>query len=494
MKHILNHPLVIFSFFLICSVLVLYAPTVGFMKYQYDDSYITYRYAINLAEGKGLVFNTYEKADSASAFTYTVLLAAAYKTGIKNLEAVAVVISLISLVGTSYFVVRSIQSQIKNNFIAYLFGYLVGIHGFISGWAISGMETVFFTLLVTWFISSYFFQKQTHRILHVILLSLILLTRMEGVILVGVWFMAEGMKQIKQKDIPALRSFITQTFFLGVVFVSFYLFKYVYYGSIVSTAVAFKQIATYYLPNPKNLLIVWSGTSLLVSLLAGYTLIKHLQKYWAICLFVILSGVSLIMGPNSDGARYSVHLLPLVYILAGVTSNTLYKDFRKKIYIQMLVLAIICQTLMSTFVVRHFMMNLMSDQQCRQKVGMYIKETLPKDTYILAGDLGLIAYTAIDHPFIDISGLTSTAILEQYEKKEVIDPVLQTYKPRVLADSFFRKEKGLTHKLLSNQAEHISGQKIYSHLFRPSVFKQIIYTCDINKRAFAIIDISDIYK
>lgn len=494
MKHFLSHPLVIFSFFLLCSVLILYAPTAGFMKNQYDDSYITYRYAVNLAEGKGLVFNTYEKADSASAFAYTLLLATAYKIGITNLEAVAVVIGILSLIGTSYFVVRSIRSLIKNNFIAYLFGYLVGIHGFISGWAISGMETVFFTLLVTWFISSYFFQKQTHRVLHVILLLLILLTRMEGVILAGVWFIAEGLKQIKRKDMSEMRTFMIQTLVLGGVFVAFYVFKYVYYGSIVSTAVAFKQIATYYLPNPKNLLFVWGGTSLIVSLLAGYTLLKDTKKYWAICLFVILSVLSLLMGPNSDGARYSVHLLPLVYILAGVTTNTLYKDFRKKIYIQMVVLAIICQTLISTFVVRHFMMNLMSDQQCREKVGMYLKEKIPQDQYILAGDLGLISYTAIHHPFIDLSGLTSTAILQQYEKKEVIDPVLQKYKPSVLADSFFRKDGKLTHDLLSNKTEHISGQNMYSQLFTSGVFDHVVYTCEMNKRVFGIVDIEDIYK
>jgi len=42
---------------------------------QYDDAYITYRYAVNLAEGRGFVFNTYERVNSASSFLYTVLLA-----------------------------------------------------------------------------------------------------------------------------------------------------------------------------------------------------------------------------------------------------------------------------------------------------------------------------------------------------------------------------------------------------------------------------------
>ena len=61
---------------------------------QYDDSYITYRYALNLATGKGLVFNTYERVNSASSFLYTLLLAGAYRVGIHDLERFAALFGL----------------------------------------------------------------------------------------------------------------------------------------------------------------------------------------------------------------------------------------------------------------------------------------------------------------------------------------------------------------------------------------------------------------
>src|SRR6185312_9483486 len=39
---------------------------------QYDDAYITFRYAHNLATGRGLVFNPGDATDSASSFLYTI--------------------------------------------------------------------------------------------------------------------------------------------------------------------------------------------------------------------------------------------------------------------------------------------------------------------------------------------------------------------------------------------------------------------------------------
>ena len=51
----------------------------GVLLNQYDDSYITYRYAYNLADGHGIVFNIGEHIDATSSFLYTVILATTYK-------------------------------------------------------------------------------------------------------------------------------------------------------------------------------------------------------------------------------------------------------------------------------------------------------------------------------------------------------------------------------------------------------------------------------
>src|SRR6476620_5659196 len=56
---------------------------------HYDDAYITYRYARNLATGHGLVFNPGEATDSASSWLYTLLLALGYRLGVHDLPALS---------------------------------------------------------------------------------------------------------------------------------------------------------------------------------------------------------------------------------------------------------------------------------------------------------------------------------------------------------------------------------------------------------------------
>ena len=72
---------------------------------QYDDAYITYRYAVNLAQGHGLVFNQGERMDSASSLSYVLLLAGAHGLGLHDLETVASVIG--STCWTSIFAIAS---------------------------------------------------------------------------------------------------------------------------------------------------------------------------------------------------------------------------------------------------------------------------------------------------------------------------------------------------------------------------------------------------
>lgn len=99
--------------FALCIIYVVFFLYGGFdiLTNQYDDSYITYRYAVNLAEGKGLVFNAGERIDAASSFLYTVILAGFYKVGIKNLEIVSIVLSLASLFVIALLIIKTIEGE-----------------------------------------------------------------------------------------------------------------------------------------------------------------------------------------------------------------------------------------------------------------------------------------------------------------------------------------------------------------------------------------------
>jgi hypothetical protein len=81
----------------ICLVIAIYYDTDTLWHNQYDDSYITYRVAVNLAEGRGMVFNEGERIEASSSFLYVIILAGFYRIGFHNLETVSFVVNMMAV-------------------------------------------------------------------------------------------------------------------------------------------------------------------------------------------------------------------------------------------------------------------------------------------------------------------------------------------------------------------------------------------------------------
>jgi len=71
-KEIVNKPAVAVFYFLLCSGGIFYL----FRNWAYDDPFITYRYAQNIAQGLGFVYNPGERVLSTTTPLFTLLLAA----------------------------------------------------------------------------------------------------------------------------------------------------------------------------------------------------------------------------------------------------------------------------------------------------------------------------------------------------------------------------------------------------------------------------------
>lgn len=479
-------------------VLFLYGGSGTLFKNQYDDAYITYRYAANFALGNGLVFNVGEKTNAASSLMFTLILSAFYKIGLTNLELLSVIINILSAIGICLIVYKSILLLTKNSYLAVFFSLLTGLHGFISGWAISGMETVFFTFLVSAFVYQYYFQKKVNKLLLTLTMIFILLTRMEALLLLIVWFFSMVHKVFVVKS-DSKASLILQTGIFFVVVLSLYGFQYSYYGSFLSDALQFKRIATYYQPTPYQLFYVWGGTSLIITLLAFYSLFLPKPKsLWSLYAYIFLSFASFLTGPYSDGARYTVHILPILIIFTSFAINNIIVNAgNKKIFkgVVVLLLLIALQTFLSAFVTRSYMIARRQEQLCRKEIGRLINYTLTDSDYVLSGDIGMIAYQAIKVRFIDLGGLTSKDVLEHYQRKRNIDDIILYKKPKLLADSFDSNREGkLIHPLLMNQSDHIVGMRTYSNQFSQTMFQNVVYQCSDGKHVFAIVDLKSLYK
>src|SRR6266850_35992 len=207
---------------------------------QYDDSYITYRYAANLAEGRGLAFNGYERVNSASSLLFTGLLAAAYRAGFHDLERVSAAVNAIAgaaALALAFSIGAAVSGSASVSFLLLL---PVALSGVWTGWAASGMDTVFYAFTVMAFVWAY---ASGRLLAALLLLAVCMLTRPEGIL---VWISAIAAELLAApRDAARLGAFAVT----GAVAVAAILsFTWLYYSEWIPQPLELKRVLVYYAP------------------------------------------------------------------------------------------------------------------------------------------------------------------------------------------------------------------------------------------------------
>ena len=126
----------------VCLILIAH---IVYMSFVCDDAFISFRYAQNLAQGHGLVFNLGERVEGYTNFLWTLLLGLIVAVGARP-EVVSIWISGTFMVGAVLAVVW-LGYHRKGD---YLFtGLLLATNGGIATWATGGLETAMYTFCVT---------------------------------------------------------------------------------------------------------------------------------------------------------------------------------------------------------------------------------------------------------------------------------------------------------------------------------------------------------
>ena len=159
-------------------------------RFTQDDAYISLRYARNLVEGEGLVFNPGERVEGYSNFTWTLLLAAFLRLGA---PAVAAATWLGVLFGTAtVFAAARLARALEGRWgpVSITTATLVAGNSALALWSTGGLETALFTFLVTAGLERGLAPgvSARGRTAAPILLLLAALTRPDGPILFGLWF------------------------------------------------------------------------------------------------------------------------------------------------------------------------------------------------------------------------------------------------------------------------------------------------------------------
>ena len=158
----------------ILSRLFLYLMT----YYTADDAFITYRYAANIASGKGFVFNPEERVQGASSPLYTLVLAAiGFLLGPQSIPVASKMIGSISEV-ISFVLLWKILKGLSLNarFVACV---LIAMYPKVVLVDISGMEASITVLLMI--LSAYYITYNVKPSIALVLLGVLLVTRLDSI-------------------------------------------------------------------------------------------------------------------------------------------------------------------------------------------------------------------------------------------------------------------------------------------------------------------------
>ena len=148
-----------------------------------DDAFISFRYARNLAEGAGLVFNAGERVEGYTSFLWTCLSAGAIRAGLAPetvIPAMGIAASLL-LLAALYCWSRELGLPPAWALVA---PAMLAVNRSYAGWATGGLETRFFSLLIVTLAWRLDVERRrdaaTPRPFSAILAGLACLTRPEG--------------------------------------------------------------------------------------------------------------------------------------------------------------------------------------------------------------------------------------------------------------------------------------------------------------------------
>jgi hypothetical protein len=136
------------------ALAILLVSQLHFANITFDDAFISFRYAENLATGRGLVFNVGERVEGYSNFLWTVLFAVPVWLRVDRFElgllVVAKVLGVLLSMGTLLIVTRTAalgRSPEQRTTAPLAALYLAALAPF-SMWGIGGLETPLVTLLI----------------------------------------------------------------------------------------------------------------------------------------------------------------------------------------------------------------------------------------------------------------------------------------------------------------------------------------------------------
>lgn len=152
-----------------------------------DDMYITFRYVDNFLQGSGIVYNAGERVEGYTHFLWFVILSFFRLFGL-DLSAISVFLGILSYIGIIivYFLITR-KIELKKIPLLPFTALALSLNYDFSVWATSGLETSFYTLLLSLTFYVYFFTEINNTkklVFSGMLMALACMTRPDAVIFI----------------------------------------------------------------------------------------------------------------------------------------------------------------------------------------------------------------------------------------------------------------------------------------------------------------------
>jgi len=396
-----------------------------------DDAYISFRYARNLVEGHGLVFNIGERVEGYTNFLWTVLLAPFIGIGIPP----APVSALLGLAfgGVTLWLVRREGERIGEPWIGAIAMVFLALDGSFALWSVAGMETLMFTCLTFIGATAYLHERSSSSRwpLSGLLFALAALTRPEGVMLFAVTVGHQALGHLLEGRHPLQRRDIVRVLLFVTLWGGYFLGRWWYYGSLLPN--------TFYVKvDPggtwEQFMRGWCYLLTFAHLHLGYIVWVPLvllflrrgvdrRSSYALGIIGVYGAYVLYVGGDWSVGRFLVPVLPFFYLLLA---QGLFEGYRwaracqvrspvpcRRLYQGALALFLMGMGLASSWWGEYALFICPFEaglaNRARIAMGRWLRENVPSDAVIAVDAAGELAYYSRLRT-IDLFGLTQPAI------------------------------------------------------------------------------------
>jgi arabinofuranosyltransferase len=396
-----------------------------------DDAYISFRYAANFLDGKGLVFNAGERVEGYTNFLW-VMLMALFK-GLFGIDYLSTsrffgVLSGALVFYLLYLLLRSHLQQWHWLIYAALAVMLLSNQS-LAYWSIASLETSAFACMALAALVAEYRKPQ----LTPALLVIATLLRPEGAVVFGAILFD---RIVSERKFP--------TFFFLMYFVPllpFAVFKLVYYGSLfpnpyyAKSGVGLEYIAsgleyTWYFLRTTGVY----GVILAVPLLALALIKGHWTQYRLLYLymFMYMAYIIWVGGDVLKVYRFFVPVMPVLGFLFVVSAVELLATVRQKQQAFALTLLVAGSFSVGSYLLArdHVKAYWLAEQQITGKmhfISTMLRKHMGSDFSLAASTIGMVGYQLMGHRIIDMLGLTDASIARN---PETISGMTSSWKER----------------------------------------------------------------